>query len=89
MACCTCHKTHIYGFSQLEFGGILPLRRQPVNHLVVMVMGDCKAELSLQCLQGSLSDTVLSLNIYGCFMNAKYLCACLKRYYIYLSLKQG
>ena len=27
-----------------------------------------------------LSDAVLSLNMYGCFMNAKYLCVCLKRY---------
>ena len=80
---------HTYGFSQLEFAGILPFRRQPANHLVVMVMGDCKAELSLQSLQGSQSDTVLSLNMYECFMNTKYLCACLKRYHTNLSLKQG
>ena len=37
----------------------------------------------------SLSDTVLSLDMYECFMTAKYLCACLKRYHANLSLKQG
>ena len=68
------------GFSQL---------RQSVNHLPVMVMGDCKAELSLQSLQSSLSDAVLSVNMYECFMNTKYLCACLIRYYVNLSLKKG
>ena len=46
---------------------------------VVMVMGDCKAELSLQSLQGSLSDKLISHNMYECFMNTKYLCACLKK----------
>ena len=37
----------------------------------------------------SLSDTVLSLDMHGCFMTTKYLCACLKRYHANLSLKQG
>ena len=84
MACCACHNTHmaLVNWSLGEFS-------LPVNHLVLMVIGDCKAELSLQSLQGSLSDTVLSLNMYECFMNTKYLCACLKRYHENLSLKQG
>ena len=55
------------------------LGRQPVNHLVVMVMGDYKAELSLQSLQGSLSDKLLTHNMYECFINTGYLCACLKK----------
>ena len=80
---------HTYSFSQLEFGGNTSLRRQPVNHLVFMVMRDCKAEPSLQSLKGSLSDTVLSLNMYECFMNTKSQCACLKRYHANLSLKEG
>ena len=33
-----------------------------------------------------MSDTVLSLNMYECFMNTKYLCSCLKRYHTNLSL---
>ena len=51
--------------------------------------GGCKAGPSLQSLQGSLSDAVLSVNMCECFMNTKYLCACLKRYHANLSLKQG
>ena len=77
------------GFQLTGVWGNTSLRRLPVNHLVVMVMGYCKAELSLQSLQGSLSDAVLSLNMYGCFMNTKYLCVCLKRYHANLSRKQG
>ena len=88
MECCACHKTHIW-FHVTGVWSNTSLRRWPVNHLVVMVMGDCKTELSLQSLQGSLSDTVLSLNMYECFMNTKYLCICLKRYHANLSLKQG
>ena len=88
MACCACHKTHIW-FQSTGVWGNSSLRRQPVNHLVVMVMGDCKAEPSLQSLQGCLFDKILSHNMYQCFMNTKYLCACLKRYHANLSLKQG
>ena len=88
MACCVCHKTHIW-FQSIGVWGNTSLRRQSVNPLVVMVMGDCKAELSLRSLQGSLSDTVLFLNMYECFMNTKYLSACLKRYHANLSLTQG
>ena len=55
--CLAVHVTkHTYDFSQLEFWGNTSLGRQPVNHLVVMVMEDCKAEMSLQSLPGSLSD---------------------------------
>ena len=51
-------------------------------------MGDCKAEPSLQSLQGFLSDKLISHNMYECFMNTGYLCACLKRYHANLNLKQ-
>ena len=53
------------------------------------VMGDSKAEPSLQSLQGSLSDALLSHNMYEYFMNTKYLCACLKIYHANLTLKQA
>ena len=45
--------------------------------------------LTFKAAYSSLSDTVLSLNVYECFMNTKYLCACLKIYNANLSLKQG
>ena len=86
MPCCACHKTHICFQSTGVLGEYFP-RRWPVNHLVVMVMGDYKAEPSLQSLQGSLPAKVLYRNMYECFMNTKYLCACLKRYHAHLSLK--
>ena len=54
-------------------------RRQPENHLVVIVMGDHKAEPSLQNFT-RLSDKLLSHNMYECFMNTEYLCACMKKY---------
>ena len=36
-----------------------------------------------------LSDKVISLNMYECFMNTKFLCVCLKRYHANLSIKEG
>ena len=63
------------------------------NELWVQVVGhellwSRDARIPLFCGM-SLSDTVLFLNMYECFMNTKYLCACLKRYHVNLSLKQG
>ena len=78
MPCCACHKTHIWFKSTLVWGNA-SLGRQPVNHLVIMLMGDCKAELSLQSLQGSLSDRFLTHNLYECCMNTEYQCACLRK----------
>ena len=40
-------------------------------------------------LRQRLSVELVSPNMYGCFMNTKYLCTCLKTYGINLSLKQG
>ena len=39
---------HTYGFQSIGVWGNTSLRRQSVNPLVVMVMGDCKAELVSQ-----------------------------------------
>ena len=50
----------IYGFSQLEFGRFP--QKTACQSLVVMEMGDCKAELSVQSLQDSLSHTFLSVS---------------------------
>ena len=36
-----------------------------------------------------MSDAALSVNMCECFMNTKHLCACLKRYHVNFSLKQG
>ena len=49
----------------------------------------CTEFYSSQTAKRKISAAVLSVNMYECFMNTKYLCACLKRYHANLSLKQG
>ena len=88
MECCACHKTHMVPVNW-SLGEYFPQKTacQSFGSHGNGRLQSC--ELSLQSLQGSLSDAVLSLNMYGCFMNTKYLCVCLKRYHANLSRKQG
>ena len=60
------------------------------NGVSVSVMCSCMDLLIKQhTAKRTLSDKLLFNNMYECFMNTKYLCACLKRYHANLSLKQG
>ena len=60
MSSCAFYKTCIW-FQSTRVWGNTYLGRQPVNHLVVIVMGDIKAEPSLESLQGCLSDKLYLL----------------------------